>query len=156
MLLSRSNLLTSCVVMPSIVERSLCSSLRKSLKLKAAALQLLRVELEDTHAQSTTVFLNIVRTYRNVIYTGDSTVETTSAPVRNGGSRMEEEATVSVLLCNFCDLRCYEDRSLLKHIRNVHGNDPNFVVYCNKCGRSYKKWSYLKKHLHREHSSMLF
>jgi len=68
-MLSRSNLLTSCAVIISMVERSLCSSLRKSLELKAAALQLLRVELEDTHVQSTMVFLNIVQTYRNVTYT---------------------------------------------------------------------------------------
>ena len=77
----------------------------------------------------------------------------TSTLVQNGGSRMEEEATVSVLLCSFCDFHCYKDRSLLKHI---HGNDPNFVVYFSKCERSYTKWSSLKKHLHREHPSMLF
>ena len=69
---------------------------------------------------------------------------------------MEEEATVSVLLCSFCDFRSYGDRSLLKHIRNIHGNDPNFVVYCSKCRRLYTKWSSLKKHIHREHPSMLF
>ena len=60
---------------------------------------------------------------------------------------------VSVLLCSFCDFRCYDDKSLLKHIRDIHENDPNFVVYCSQCGRSYKKWSSLKKHLHREHPS---
>ena len=39
----------------------------------------------------------------------------------------------------------------MKHARSVHENDPNFVIYCSQCGRSYKKWTSLKKHLHREH-----
>ena len=64
---------------------------------------------------------------------------------------MDEEAELSLLVCSLCDFRCYDNRALLKHARSVHENDPNFVIYCSQCGRSYKKWTSLKKHLHREH-----
>lgn len=54
--------------------------------------------------------------------------------------------------CSFCDFRCYDDqRMLLKHMRDLHANDPNFLISCSICGQNFKKWSALKKHLHRFH-----
>ena len=39
--------------------------------------------------------------------------------------------------------------------KSAHENDPRFLVYCSICGKSMKKWSSLKKHLQREHRSLL-
>ena len=39
----------------------------------------------------------------------------------------------------------------MKHIRTVHENDPNFIIYCSFCGLSYKKWESLRKHVQRIH-----
>jgi len=36
-------------------------------------------------------------------------------------------------------------------MRDAHENDSNFSVTCELCGRTYKKWDSLKKHLHRDH-----
>ena len=62
------------------------------------------------------------------------------------------EVKMSALFCSFCDYRCHRDGFLLKHLRDFHANDPNFQVNCTLCGKSYKKWCSLKKHLHRVHS----
>ena len=53
----------------------------------------------------------------------------------------------------YCNFRCYEERVLLKHMRTVHSNDPRFCVRCSICGKTFRKWPSLKKHLHREHGS---
>ena len=37
-------------------------------------------------------------------------------------------------------------------MREIHGNDSNFNISCELCGRTYKKWDSLKKHLHRDHA----
>ena len=65
---------------------------------------------------------------------------------------MNEEARVFVVLCKMCDFRCFDNAALINHARDVHENDPNFILYCGECGRSYNKWNSLKKHLHRENS----
>lgn len=54
-----------------------------------------------------------------------------------------------------CDFQCYNNQVLLKHTKSAHENDPRFLVYCSICGKSMKKWSSLKKHLQREHRSLL-
>lgn len=65
---------------------------------------------------------------------------------------MASTSESSVLLCNYCDLRCYDRLVLLKHMRDTHEKDGNFSVVCDLCGRTYKKWNSLKKHLHRDHN----
>jgi len=59
----------------------------------------------------------------------------------------------NLLLCSLCDFRCNGKFILLKHMRDIHENDSNFHVTCELCGRTYKKWNSLKKHLHRDHGS---
>ena len=54
---------------------------------------------------------------------------------------MDEETRVSVVLCKMCDFRCFDNAALIKHARDVHENDPNFILYCGECGRSYNKWN---------------
>ena len=64
-----------------------------------------------------------------------------------------EDQRLSALYCSYCDFRCYSQLSLLKHVRDLHANDPNFSVSCSLCGKVYKKWCSFKKHLHRRHDA---
>ena len=59
-----------------------------------------------------------------------------------------------LLYCSFCEFQCSDHYVLLKHTR-AHENEPNFIVYCSICGHSAKKWSSLKKHLHRCHKNVV-
>ena len=59
-------------------------------------------------------------------------------------------AEVSVVVCSYCDFQCYNQVSLMKHLKNTHANDPNFRVHCIFCDNSFKKWDTLKKHLQRD------
>ena len=63
-----------------------------------------------------------------------------------------EGGNVCILLCRYCDFQCLDHKSLLKHTRAIHENDPDFKIYCSLCGRSFQKWCSLKKHLHRDHT----
>jgi len=54
----------------------------------------------------------------------------------------------NLLLCYFCDFRCFGKFVLLKHMWEIHGNDSNFNISCELCGRTYKKWNSLKKRDH--------
>ena len=56
--------------------------------------------------------------------------------------------------CCFCDRYFPNRRLLMKHIRVSHESDPLFVINCSICGKSYKKWCSLKKHLQRSHKGM--
>ena len=60
---------------------------------------------------------------------------------------------MSTTFCHLCDYGCRDERALLKHLRDIHENDANFQVSCSLCGRTYRKWCSLKKHLHRSHPS---
>ncbi len=60
---------------------------------------------------------------------------------------------VKIFTCSFCDFHCYEHVALLRHIKDLHQNDPNFLVYCSYCGKTYKKWDSLRKHVQRQHSN---
>ena len=60
-------------------------------------------------------------------------------------------AHVPMQFCSYCDFRCYNQRALLKHLRDLHQNDPSFRVFCTLCGMTFRKWCSLKKHLHRDH-----
>ena len=63
--------------------------------------------------------------------------------------RMEVSTSLATtLFCSYCDFRCYSHSTLLKHVKLIHENDPRFNICCLDCGRSFKKWCSLKKHLH--------
>lgn len=73
-------------------------------------------------------------------------------------SSMMTSLTVSPLvqLYQYRDFCSYSNATLLRHMRDSHQNDLNFVVYCTHCGKSYTHWSSLKKHLCRKHRGELF
>lgn len=39
--------------------------------------------------------------------------------------------------------------ALIDHVCKIHRHDPNFLVYCSNCLRSYRKWDSYRKHLSR-------
>ena len=45
----------------------------------------------------------------------------------------------TTLFCSYCDFRCYNHSTLLKHVKLIHENDPCFNICCLDCGRSLKK-----------------
>ena len=61
--------------------------------------------------------------------------------------------STTTTFCHLSDYWCLDERALLKHLREIHENDANFQVSCSLCGRTYRKWCSLKKHLHRSHPS---
>lgn len=38
---------------------------------------------------------------------------------------------------------------LASHVCKIHRYDPNFLIYCSSCLRSFKVWDTYKKHLYR-------
>ena len=47
-----------------------------------------------------------------------------------------------------------ESDSFFKHLTKFHSNEPNFIVYCARCPRSFKKVNSLQKHYYRDHKSL--
>ena len=60
------------------------------------------------------------------------------------------------LTCDFCNFVCREGESDLffKHLIKFHSNEPNFIVYCASCPRSFRKVNSLQKHYYREHKNV--
>ena len=58
--------------------------------------------------------------------------------------------------CDFCNFVCRKAESDLffKHLIKFHSNEPNFIVYCASCPRSFKKVNSLQKHHYREHKNV--
>ena len=57
------------------------------------------------------------------------------------------------LSCEYCNYSCRvnESNDYFKHLIKFHSNEPNFLVYCSNCGRSFSKVNSLQKHYNREH-----
>jgi hypothetical protein len=66
---------------------------------------------------------------------------------------MIREVMDELLSCVYCDFQSSSHHLLLKHIRS-HENLPDFLVGCSVCGKSYRKWGSLRKHLHRDHKQI--
>ena len=56
--------------------------------------------------------------------------------------------------CSYCHFKCYDNTSLMKHMKDCHSHEPEFGVSCTLCGQTYQKWDSLKKHLQRMHKSI--
>ena len=57
------------------------------------------------------------------------------------------------LSCEYCNYSCPVNESdhFFKHLIKFHSNEPNFLVYCSKCRRSFSKANSLQRHYNREH-----
>ena len=57
------------------------------------------------------------------------------------------------LSCEYCNYSCRvnESDNFFKHLIKFHSNEPNFLVYCSNCGRSFSKVNSLQRHYNREH-----
>lgn len=43
-------------------------------------------------------------------------------------------------------------KKLLSHIKFSHSHEPNFLITCADCGRSFKKFNSFKSHIQRKHT----
>ena len=49
-------------------------------------------------------------------------------------------------MCSFC---AADNGTLVSHVCKIHRHDPNFLIYCSRCLRSFRVWDTYKKHLYR-------
>ena len=54
-----------------------------------------------------------------------------------------------LLSCPMCSYCTAQTDQLLSHVCQIHEHDPNFLVYCNKCSRSFRKLESYRKHKFR-------
>ena len=54
-----------------------------------------------------------------------------------------------VFTCPMCSFYATDDATLVSHICNIHRHDPNFLIYCSRCLRSFRVWDTYKKHRYR-------
>lgn len=54
-----------------------------------------------------------------------------------------------VLCCSMCSFQASDRDTLVLHVCKIHRHDPNFLIYCSRCLRSFRVWETYKKHLYR-------
>ena len=60
-----------------------------------------------------------------------------------------------MFICQYCaDFSVRTHKKLLRHIRFVHSNEPNFSISCGHCGQSFKRFESFKSHLRRKHKDV--
>lgn len=60
-----------------------------------------------------------------------------------------------MFICQYCaDFSVRTHQKLLRHIRFVHSNEPNFSISCGHCGQSFKRFESFKSHLRRKHKDV--
>ena len=45
-----------------------------------------------------------------------------------------------------CSYIASHEEQLLRHVCQIHKHDPNFLIYCSKCSRSFTKLELFRKH----------
>lgn len=53
---------------------------------------------------------------------------------------------MSELNCPMCSYIASHEKQLLRHVCQIHEHDPNFLIYCSKCSRSFAKLELFRKH----------
>ena len=48
-----------------------------------------------------------------------------------------------------CSFYAKNKDALVSHVCKIHRYDPNFLIYCSQCLRSFRVWTTYKKHLYR-------
>ena len=51
-----------------------------------------------------------------------------------------------LLNCPMCSYIASHEEQLLRHVCQIHKHDPNFLIYCSKCSRSFTKLELFRKH----------
>ena len=51
-----------------------------------------------------------------------------------------------LLNCPMCSYIASHEEQLLRHVCQIHKHDPNFLIYCSKCSRSFTKLESFRKH----------
>ena len=51
--------------------------------------------------------------------------------------------------CQLCSYFASNEEQLLRHVCQIHEHDPNFLIYCSTCSRSFTKLDSFKKHKSR-------
>ena len=54
-------------------------------------------------------------------------------------------STPELKCCPMCSYGTYQE----PHVCSIHRYDPNFIVYCTSCLRSFTKWDSFRKHMYR-------
>ena len=54
-----------------------------------------------------------------------------------------------VFACPMCLFYATDDATLISHVCKIHRHDPNFLVYCSRCLRSFRVWDTYRKHRYR-------
>ena len=58
-------------------------------------------------------------------------------------------AMSTVFSCSMCSFYATDNDRLVSHVCKIHRYDPNFLIYCSRCLRSFRVWDTYKKHLYR-------
>lgn len=56
------------------------------------------------------------------------------------------KAMSELLNCPMCSYIASHEKQLLRHVCQIHEHDPNFLIYCSKCSRSFTKLESFQKH----------
>ena len=51
--------------------------------------------------------------------------------------------------CSMCSFSATNNATLISHVCKIHRHDPNFLIYCSRCLRSFRVWDTYKKHIYR-------
>ena len=56
------------------------------------------------------------------------------------------KAMSELLNCPMCSYIASHEKQLLRHVCQIHEHDPNFLIYCSKCSRSFTKLESFQKY----------
>ena len=56
------------------------------------------------------------------------------------------KAMSELLSCPMCSYFASHEEQLLRHVCGIHEHDPNFLIYCSTCSRSFTKLDSFRKH----------
>lgn len=51
-----------------------------------------------------------------------------------------------LLSCQMCSYFALHEQQLMRHVCHIHEQDPNFLIYCSTCSRSFTKLDSFRKH----------
>ena len=73
----------------------------------------------------------------------------TRARARTIALPRQQRLDAMAFACSMCSFYAKDDVTLVSHVCKIHRHDPNFLVYCSRCLRSFRVWDTYKKHRYR-------